>query len=99
MLAADIASHAEAAIPSLAIPDPLSIQAVRGHPATEARDEQRPIVAEVVAGGVLIEEKFAKGGFFAFGGVAVGRCDRDTHCPSGDRGNDPPKQTLEQTSP
>lgn len=70
--AADVASHAQAAIPVLTVLDPLVIEAVRGHPAAEARDEHRPIVAEVVAGGVFIEKEFANRGVLAIGDATTG---------------------------
>jgi len=71
--AANIASHAQAAIPVLTVLEPLAIETVRGHLAAETRDEHHPIVAEVVTGGILIKEKFAKGGFLTFGYVAASR--------------------------
>lgn len=70
--AADLVGGPQAAISGLAVVQPHLKHVIRVHPAAEARDEHRPIVAEVVAGGVFIEKEFANRGVLAIGDATTG---------------------------
>lgn len=71
--ATDFVGLTEAPVPMLTVMKPFLKQTAGVHPAAEAREKQMPIMAEVVARGLLIGGPFVISRVLAMGDITAGR--------------------------